>query len=389
MSEQTIWTYEDAIEHLLDSVNVDRSGRNLRIAKRALSIAMNDFPNRTKWTHYKSETLLRSESQFTEGSGVDWTEASKELTLVNVAESWPENARYYRVIIGNTHYRIRSRSSDTTVVLTSDASMGGDQSALAFTAYRPGMFLPVDFRRNEEILDVEQRRSLSRVSSAEQHARSTVYWDSPGTPWAYNIRNDGEIYAGMEVMLTPPPSSARDYSVLYEREPRPLRTYSEQTGTVSAAADSTTVSGTGTAFSANHVGCCIRFSSDGTVPTGPFGIRSSGGDIDNPYFAQRIIQSVSTTESLTIDAAIGTLLSGVKYTISDPIDVRPGSMLSAFLKLAEYEYSRLVLRKDADEKHRQYLEAEMRARADDRLDISGDSVSAYQWWRNPTITKSG
>jgi hypothetical protein len=64
-----------------------------------------------------------------------------------------------------------------------------------------------------------------------------------------------------------------------------------------------------------------------------------------PYDVQRVIATVPTTTSLTVDVAISTR-SGVGFTISDPVDMEPGMMLNCFLLKCEAEFARINNRKD-------------------------------------------
>lgn len=385
MAQLIVWTLEDVVEHILDSVNVERTNRNLRLARRAADGANREFPDRTDWTHYRSEELLYTAASFTNASGVNWVQSERSLTLVDGTDSWPSSVRYYRVIIDNVHYRVESRESNTKIILSFDSDLGADDTALSFTAYRPSQFLPEDFRKMGELYDITQRRKLTRMGHEELHANSTVWWDTPSIPWFYTIRGMDETYAGPQVVFGPPPNSRREYGLTYQRSPRALRTYKYNTGTVTVSSDSTSVTGSGTAWTSDMVGSVLRLSSGATAPTGPYGTR----DDDNPFALQRIIMSVDSATALTIDAVPGDNYSGVAHTISDPVDVKAGSMFTAFLRRCEWEFSRLALREDANDKFQAYLAAEAQAKSDDRIDITGDSSAVYHWWRLPTINDVG
>jgi hypothetical protein len=134
---------------------------------------------------------------------------------------------------------------------------------------------------------------------------------------------------------------------MYEAKPRDLFTEQYATGTVTCGAASTSVTGSSTVFASTHVGAIIRFSADAvSLPTSLVGVRGDNAPLLNPFTAQRVIQSVTTTTALTLDAALPAAVSGVKYTISDPLDIESGAMLTAYWRAIELEMAKLTTRAD-------------------------------------------
>ena len=125
----------------------------------------------------------------------------------------------------------------------------------------------------------------------------------------------------------------------------------------STSAGSTTVTGTGTSWSAGlHQGAILRVSSSSQrLPTSLVGVRQD--NLLNPYVAQRTIVKVNSATSITVDASIDTTYTGVMYTISDPIDLETTSMMTAFFRLVELELARLLTRQDVPQREQSWLMA--------------------------------
>jgi hypothetical protein len=217
----------------------------------------------------------------------------------------------------------------------------------AFTIYRSSYTLPADFRKLTRLIDTQQNTEIRVVTPDELYALEGRAWREPGTPLLAAIKNDGDYYGNLSLTFTPPSNTAISYDLMYEAKPRDLYTEQYSTGTVSCSAASTSVTGSSTVFASTHVGAIIRFSADAvSLPTSLVGVRGDNAPLLNPFTAQRVIQAVTTTTALTIDAALPAAASGVKYTISDPIDLEAAAMLTAFWRAAELEMAKLITRTD-------------------------------------------
>jgi hypothetical protein len=111
------------------------------------------------------------------------------------------------------------------------------------------------------------------------------------------------------------------------------------TGTVATTAGSTTVTGTSTSFSSDHVGCVIRISPNGVVKI-PTDIQ---GEVDKnrlePFAMQRVVKSVASTTSLTLEVAADKTVSGSGFRISSNVDIETGAMRNAFLRCCEAKFA--------------------------------------------------
>ena len=141
---------------------------------------------------------------------------------------------------------------------------------------------------------------------------------SSGTPSHFTITSSPDLMGQQVMRFWPVWSAAETLDFLYVRRARQIKVIGieaeDQQGTV--AVSSTAVTGTGTAFNATrHEGCVMRIGSSSTIaPTGMHG--------RYPPVDERSVSDVTNTLALTLDAA-GTTASGVKYVLSDPVDLAP------------------------------------------------------------------
>lgn len=346
VQDEEIWTYQDGVEHLVDLFNMDRDARNLRQAKRSLYRAYRDLPNYHQWAYYHRRKLLESEASQTSSTiTYDHTGGANERMVTIAAGTWPANAKYGSIIINDVHYQIDARISGTVITLRSDSNPGADLAALTtYEWYREAYYLPVNFRRMSQLLDASQTTGLyplQYVSPSEHHRRSRNFWgQTVDRPEWYTLRNDDRWFGAPVIVLGRPPNAGRTYDYIYEVNPRPLHTYAEETGTVSGS--TATITGSGTTFTSRHIGSVIRLGTSAALPVSRVG--GFGSTVE--YAEQRIVTAVASATSLTVDKAPDSSVSGVKFSISDPLDLEVHSMLTVMLKLAEYEMA-VMLNRDA------------------------------------------
>jgi hypothetical protein len=350
--ERTLWTFADAVDRLNDVFEVLETGRQMRNAKDAVLTAYNDLANWHEWKYYKRRYNFRTEDSYSTGTlAFDFTGGAFERLVTLTDGTWPTNAAMGVLRINQDHWRIDERKSGTTVTLLPDQNPGADVAAgTSYEWYREAYPLPVLVRREHGLISPSDRRELLYVTPDKWLARRRAYGDTATTtPQFYTILNDSEYYNRLQLVLGPAPSSDQTFEFLFDSYPRPLVTHEYKTGTVSVDSGGTTVTGVTTAFSSAHVGAVIRFSSSATDVTSPRG--------DNPYVFQRTITAVASATSLTIDSAAPSAIAGKVYSISDPLDLEAGAMLTAFYRLCELEAAQLF---DNDAKDIQIREVRFR-----------------------------
>lgn len=327
------WTYQDAVEQILDLNGLDPTWQNVRNGRRAVLEAYRDLPTYHGWHYLKKAWVLNSEPCLQDGM-ITYTQSTQQLTLTSTDGAiWPANSIYGYIWINGVTYRIIQRTSDTVLTLDPNSNPGADiTTPTAYIWFRSCYPLPNDYRRHGRMFESSTKRELTFGENDDLHASYFSLFSKPTTSWEFTVRGSEQTIGGMVLELNPPPDTLRGYVFLYQRQPRDLLTYSYSTGTVSSS--STTITGIGTAFTAAMVGCVMRFGDSGNLPSGPIGISQTGID----PVAEVRVTAVSSSTVLTVDTAIATL-SGVKFTISDPLEVEYASMLSPLFRLSEFKFA--------------------------------------------------
>lgn len=339
-----LYTFADAVNYVLDSHEITRNGLNLRRARAAVLKAYRDIANKHEWSYYYRQRLIQTVASYSTGTVVyDHTGGAHERLLTLTTGTWPSWASFGRVIIDSVHYEVEDRKSDSLLTLRSDSNPGADVASTTYEIYRSAYPLPANFHRLTRLWDVEQNRQVSMVSEPMHHAAVNVWNQNPETPFLATLRGDPRHYGAMSIVFGPPPNAVQTYDLLYQVSPRRLDPNNEYSSGSVACPATTAVTGTSTTFPTNCVGSIIRFSGNTTPPTGIIG----HGDLDNPFTDQGVIKTRTSATALVLEEALGSTVSGVGFTISDPLDIEPGAMLSAFLKAAEAEFAGKSGRKDA------------------------------------------
>lgn len=328
----------DVLSHLRDWAGVVTDTNTTRMAYRAIQNALDNLMQAHQWTYYLRRFRLTTVASYSTGS-IAYTHSTRTVTLTT--GTWPSWAALGVLKISNVHYPVLSQTSNSAVVLGSDLNPGDDvASGTEYTLYRDTYSLPADFVSIES--RVTDLSTYNCLTYCDQNDFNSLLTNSvtPGTPWKYTLTRDRSwlgptnpnlTMPGMAFVIRPPSDSVRNYEFFYRFRPRDMTLPAgvNTTGTVSTS--STTVTGVGTAFTQDMVGCVIRF---GTTQNAPDGRQSA-----YKYQAQRFITAVTSATVLSINSALTTELSGVKHEVSDPVDVEPGGMWNAFLRRVEYELS--------------------------------------------------
>lgn len=383
-----LWTYGELVAYTLDTHAVDATGLNLRHAREAVRRAYRDLANDHSWNYYYRQMVMQTVADYATGTiDYDHTGGTYERQLTLAGGTWPSWAAYGRVVIDDVHYEVDDRKSSTVVTLTETSNPGADVTAgETFTIYRNSYPLPVNFLRLDAIWLVSEVYPLSYVDERTAHTALQYFYSAPGTPRHFTIRATGKYLSGQEIVFGPPPDSIKGYDLLYEIAPRPLMIEEYSNGTVALSQSSATVTGTSTVFPVNCAGSIIRFSSG---PVKPTGYQGSISGADNPYVYQGVIKSRDSATQLTLQEVMPTTVasvSGVGYTISDPLDIDVNRMLSALQSSAEAEFSRLAARQDAGELRAMANKALLKAMESDSLRTNTHGHAVYTPFKRTTVT---
>lgn len=383
-------TYSDCVQYVCDAHAVDRTGLNERHARSAVRYAYRELPARHTWNYYYRQRILQTVAEYATGTvEFDYTGGSSERLITLTSGTFPYWAAYGRIIIDDVHYEVETNPSSTTLTLSETSNPGADvASGTSYTLYRSSYPLPANFGTMTGLWDVDQQCSIGFIDQRTQHFSVASFYDTPDTPLQATIRATGKYLGGLEIVFGPPPSAINTYDMLYIARPRALAIDEYSNGTVAINAGSASVAGTSTTFPATCVGSIIRFS-DG--PVKPSGYTGSIDGADNPFVYQGVIKTRTSATALVLEEAMPSTLSslsGVAYTISDPLDIEPHRMLTVFQKMAEAEFSRLTARQDAPQKAALARQALREAMEDDTLVENSQTPRISDSIRRSSVTNS-
>jgi hypothetical protein len=296
-------------------------------ARTALSSLINAF----NWSYYYQRGRFATDAPYSTGTiTYDATGGDYERQLTLAGGIWPAWSTYGNVILDNIVYEVAERVDDTVLTLSATNAPTEDIAAgSTYTLFRDTYVLPVGFRQADRMLNASNGGYL-----IYEHPR--VWLESqritPMTaqPVTWTITGDPN-YAGMlAVRFFPAPDALYQMDYLYQRSARDLAIEEYKVGTVTATSGSATLVGTGTSWSAKHIGSVVRLSADSVNhPTGMIGAY--------PHAMERVIMSVINGTNLVMDAVATETLTSVKHVISDPIDIDVYTMLTALMRGIEYQ----------------------------------------------------
>jgi hypothetical protein len=225
----------------------------------------------------------------------------------------------------------------------------------SYTLIRDRYMLPQDVWTVDQIHSPENWSNLRYVHPRNWMSRTRHDTNSSNTPYYYSIVGSQDFQGCMDCLFYPHPDQATNLDFMYARRPRLIKVQDvtsedsegRTTSTISTTSGSRTVAGDGTSFNDDLVGSLLRVADDDVeLPTGKDGA--------NPYTEQRMIMSVESASLLTVDFDFGTTRAGVKYVISDPIDIEYGVMKVAFLRGCERQLSKMARYTDRTEIEQEY-----------------------------------
>jgi hypothetical protein len=332
-----LYTWYEAADRVLDGVvGGGASARNLRQARQAVDEAYEILHLRRNWRYYYRPFRINTVASQTTGSiAYDYTGGSSERLVTLTGATWPTDAEKYTLLIAGVRYEIDRYLSSTTIMLSERVCPQSDiASGTAYTLVRDTYELPDDFAKLGDLRDVlSPGRPIPRVAPSDI-LREQRLVRTAAVPSMYSIFRTTRFASGLAVVFGPAPSSARQYDGMGLIRPQPLKVFDYSAiGTVATTADSTTLTGTGTAFTADHEGAVIRISSDSKLPSALIG--EVDKDRYNPYAMQRIIKRRTDATTLVLEQAADQSITTGGYRVSSRIDIEPGVMRVAFLRLAE------------------------------------------------------
>lgn len=345
---EDLWTYQDAVDLLVDVFQIpNKTGMVLRTAMRAVDNALIRLPGQADWSYYNRRAMLRTEAAYATGT-VAYTHSSRQVALTS--GTWPSWAAFGRIRFDGHNYEVESRVSDSVITLPSGENPGANVAAgETFSLWRDEYVLPDDFLKVGALYDQSGMYPLEYLPADSQQEIQAAY-NSTGFPEWFTIRRSSN-YSGRRVLvLSPGPSTARSYEFSYGARPMPVRIRDFSARTCSTSGQTVTFVA-GTVLPPDITGSVIRFSSSSDqLPTSKYGrLDESGEAVFNLAVAEAMVYERTSDTTLTVDRTLPTL-SGVRFTLSDAIDIEPITQQDAFIALMESEFARFTY-KDPDQRY--------------------------------------
>lgn len=261
------------------------------------------------WTHGRIDLVAPQSS-----STITYTHSTRTVTIAS--GTFPSWSPYAELRIANVNYEVESNPSSTTLILSSRRNPGANVAAgTSYVLFRSAYTLPVGFKKMSEPVHQNWGGMCYVKPSEFLYDEKRLY--TTGTPQEFTITGSPDLLGQQVIRFWPTSSEAKTLDYFYIRYPKQLKVSGkaseDQIGTI--ASSGTAITGTSTAFNAlRHNGCILRIGTNSSdVPTGMYG--------RNPALDERSV-TVNSTTSITVDASAQTA-SGVKYVLSDPVDLAP------------------------------------------------------------------
>ena len=398
-------TYQDCVNHLLDYLGSDPSDAALRDAKKSVNEAYRDLANAHTWTYLYTPSIIQTAQMIAQiqtivGSAMALLLRTSMMVVsfqgwLLLHAQWPSWAHDGMLVLGhndptdygisygaNLAYLVDRVISPTVLTLREESNPGEDiPYPAAYAFYRDSYPLPRDFiaqdvtfiPNNFPNLQFIHPREWMRISQNEVRV---------GKPLYYSILGYDREPGRHAVHFSPIPDIKYEIHYAYKRLPRAVRLYEQSAGVVSVDADLVTVIGLkGANFTKAMEGnSIIRFSAQGSteLPTDQYR--------DAPYDHEALVTNYLDQTHVLIEPEAPAAYQGVRYVISDVMDIDPGSMTTVLLRLCEQKLSVIRILKDRQFPKEEFQIALDRAKCADSRTMMGRSPREYLFNRSADIS---
>lgn len=338
-------TVADVIDVLEDTIRMNGAGASLGSSalKRCVMTAYEEFAMLRKWRFLQQTYRLQLRAPYATGTMTyKYTGDAYDREVVITGGTWPSWIVDGSLYLGGVLCQVEELKTSTTLTLSADTLPSDTTITDAAVKVIPNWYLlPADYLSVNTVTIGGGRASLRYVDPVDMLLQSAGRYTS-GTVRDYTIGAAQGIYGRMAMQVYPYPADDTTLDLNYGRSMRPLqhsgKALGDMVGTVSVSG--ATVTGTSTLFTNSMVGSVIRFNALSTTAGTP-----TGWTGDNPAAYEASVLSVTSATELILDSAIDTL-TGVRYSVSDPLDAPP-VFIQAIVKMAELNLARRLAIKNS------------------------------------------
>lgn len=361
------FTVRDAILHVSDYVGDSKDEGTKRQYLRSVLEAYRELPSLRRWNFLRGAYTVTTVAPYSTGT-ISYSNSTRIVTLTG--GTWPSWAVNGQIYAGSTYGNVESVTDSTHLVLDSVNNFGADIAAgSAFTIFRNSFDMPADFL-GADIMGVMLRWQQIQNVSADEILQRMMHSFYTAIPRLCAFQASPDNPRTMAATFWPAPDGVYNVQFTYQKSPRALSQslIDVTAGTITTSAGNRSVAGNGTAFTQAMVGSILRIGTTTDFPDSYIG--------QNPFVVERRITSVETATALTVDSAIDTLYSNVKYRISDPIDFPEGPILNAFVRCMEKHVAMGKIMKDKPSASAQFNQA---------LALAMEADTPYKGIRNARV----
>lgn len=375
MASIALYTYADLVDHLIDYLGANPSAEAKRDCRRAAQHGMRELASAHNWCYYYQVGVVNLVAPQDDGTvEYDHEGGSYERVVTLTGDTWPDWSPFATLRLGDVAYEVASRKSDTEITLSVNSNPGADAaSGSSYTLYRDTYPLPVDCAAVGQAQLSGYASGLTFEHPGPWLERQRVY-RGQATPRTYTVTGDPNFLGALAMRFFPAPDDAYEVRFLYRRRPRPLLLERYEAGRVTAVEGTAAVTGAGTAWPSRLAGCAFSPSRTTDAPTSPWG--------GNPPAYVRVVSSVNSATSITLDDGADEGVTNAKYVISDPLDVEDGAMLTALLRACEYQLACSRNKRDRAQADSEYQRALILAREADSRNFRDESAGLRTSWPN-------
>lgn len=330
-------TAQDLQNALVRMLGGSSSPEEVEDVRAAIRDALRTVSAAHLWPYYHSFYTLTTNEPYATGT-VTYTAATRALTLSG--GTWPDWAAAGVVILPSTatpafHCRVETRDSATQLTLRADDAPVDDQSGVSYTLYRYQFELDGElniYKFGKPQVDHVRVLEYMPPELFETDVRRP-YLISGTKPRWFTISR-GQTAGRTCLSLWPYPLEELRLRFGYLRHPRTIKTWLEDTGTVSTTSGSTAVTGSGTSFTSDHAHCLLRTaSSRNDLPT--------HRDGRHPPVDEALVASRTSATAIVAAATLSATATDVAYTLSDVLDYDVHTMHEVVKYAARRQLARL------------------------------------------------
>jgi len=320
-------TAQDVIDHLLTATGGGAQDGEHRAVRSAVVHGAREVFQTRDWLWHTDEGTFTTQQISTTAT---LTATSSTITVADATGFVPGRILSF----GGSYFahtpRVVSVSGNSVVLDHAAIGSGTGVSVLVQTFYD----LPPNVK-NVDSLITETVGTLYCYVSPQEWQQLQINTRGAGEPYYYTIMRSDVNPDRYQVRFVGVPTDGTVVSYTYRYIPDTIRLmgYEPSCRAGTATVSSTTVTITGNTLPPSLEDAVIRFGT-ATANADPAGSLT-------PYVHERRIVARVTDTTLTIDSALPSAASGVKYAISDLLECSP-QMYTAILSASEMWYARLA-----------------------------------------------